>query len=197
MFLDRCYPYIWPRRVLEGFNLLHPPAVNRLSGQRSADNCRRWEGISSLASFNVVFLLRLLLPLSFSANLFQWAHRLVMLSFTFWFRTKVGVRLGCLLSTTLFNIYLERIMTDALEDHEDTVSIGGGATTSLRFADDIDGFAGEEEELANFVERLDKASTALRRPSWWQTTPVASTQRSKWMDRSLRQSQASNTWAQL
>ena len=25
-----------------------------------------------------------------------------------------------------------------------------------------------------------------RRPSWWQTTPVASTQRSKWMDRSLR-----------
>ena len=36
-----------------------------------------------------------------------------------------------------------------------------------------------------------------RRPSWWQTTPVASTERSKWVDRSLRQSQASNTWAQL
>ena len=33
--------------------------------------------------------------------------------------------------------------------------------------------------------------------SWWQTTPVASQQISKWMDRSLRQSQASNTWAQL
>ena len=30
----------------------------------------------------------------------------------------------------------------------------------LRFADDIDGLAGEEEELANLVERLDKASTA-------------------------------------
>ena len=29
------------------------------------------------------------------------------------------------------------------------------------------------------------------------STPVASTQRSKWMDRSLRQSQASSTWAQL
>ena len=29
-----------------------------------------------------------------------------------------------------------------------------------RFADDIDGLAGEEEELANLVERLDKASTA-------------------------------------
>ena len=36
-----------------------------------------------------------------------------------------------------------------------------------------------------------------RRPSWGQRTPVASTQRSKWMDRSLRLSQASNTWAQL
>ena len=51
-------------------------------------------------------------------------------------------------------------MTDALEDHEGTVSIGGRTITNLRFADDIDGLAGEEEELANLVERLDKASTA-------------------------------------
>ena len=35
-----------------------------------------------------------------------------------WFRTTVGVRQGCLLSSTLFNIFIERIMTDALEDHE-------------------------------------------------------------------------------
>ena len=33
--------------------------------------------------------------------------------------------------------------------------------TNLRFADDIDGLAGEEEELANLVERLDKASTGF------------------------------------
>ena len=51
-------------------------------------------------------------------------------------------------------------MTDALEDHEGTVSIGGRTITNLRFADDIDGLAGEEEELSNLVERLDKASTA-------------------------------------
>ena len=51
-------------------------------------------------------------------------------------------------------------MADALEDHEGTVGIGGRTITNLRFADNIDGSAGEEEELANSVERLDKASTA-------------------------------------
>ena len=76
------------------------------------------------------------------------------------FRTTVGVRQGCLLSPTFFNIFLERIMTDALEDHDGTVSIGGRTVTNLRFADDIDGLAGEEEEVKNLVERLDKASTA-------------------------------------
>ena len=76
------------------------------------------------------------------------------------FRTSVGVRRGCSLSPTLFNIFLERIKTDALEDHEGTVSIGGRTITNLRFADDIDGLAGEEEELAELVEHLDKASTA-------------------------------------
>ena len=77
-----------------------------------------------------------------------------------WFRTTVGVRQGCLLSRTLFNIFLERIMTDALEDHKGTVNIGGRAVTNLRFADDIDGLAGKEEELASLVDHLDKTSRA-------------------------------------
>ena len=51
-------------------------------------------------------------------------------------------------------------MTDALEDREGTVCIGGRTITDHRFADDINGLAGEEEELAKLVECLDKASTA-------------------------------------
>ena len=77
-----------------------------------------------------------------------------------WFRATDGVRQGCLLSPTIFNICLKRIISDALEGHEGTVSIGGRIITNLRFADDIDGLAEEEEELAKLVERLDKASTA-------------------------------------
>ena len=52
-------------------------------------------------------------------------------------------------------------MTDALEGHEGTVSIGGRTTTNLRFADDIDGLAGEEDEPAKLVEHLEKASTDM------------------------------------
>ena len=78
-----------------------------------------------------------------------------------WFRTTVGVRQRCLLSPTLFSIFLERIMTDALEDQQGTVSIGGRTITNLGFADDIDGLAGKEEELAFLVDRLNKTSAAF------------------------------------
>ena len=52
-------------------------------------------------------------------------------------------------------------MTDALKDHQGTVSIGGRAIANLSFADDIDGLAGKEEELASQVGRLDKISAAF------------------------------------
>ena len=77
-----------------------------------------------------------------------------------WFRTTIGVRQGCLLSPTLFNIFLERIMADALEDHKGTVSIGGRTITNLHFADGIDGLAGQEQELVKLINHLEEVSTA-------------------------------------
>ena len=49
-------------------------------------------------------------------------------------------------------------MTEALEKHHGTVSIEGRIITNLRFADDIDGLAGDEEELEALAECLDTAS---------------------------------------
>ena len=119
-----------------------------------------------------------------------------------WFHTPVGVRQGYLPSPNLFNIFLERIMTDASEEHEGTISIGGRIITNFLFADDIHGLAGEDEELAKLVERLDKASTVYGmeisvEKTRLMATPVASTQRLKIMDRSFRQSPASSIWVQL
>ena len=50
-------------------------------------------------------------------------------------------------------------MTDALEDHEGSVSIGGRTITNLCFADDIDALAGKEEKRVKLVSYLDTAST--------------------------------------
>ena len=70
-----------------------------------------------------------------------------------------GFRQGCLLSPTRFNTFIERIMSNALEEHDVNVSIGGRTITNLRFANDIDALAEEEQELDALVESLDKTCT--------------------------------------
>ena len=67
-------------------------------------------------------------------------------------------------------------MTDALEDHEGTVSIGGRTITSLRFAYDIDGLAGEEN-LAKLVERLEQSLNSLRHGYQYREDQVVDKQR--------------------
>ena len=63
---------------------------------------------------------------------------------------------------------VNQLPADVLEDHEDTVSIGGRAITNLRFAGDIEGLAGEVqelEELANKPLLPWEWKSVLRRPS--------------------------------
>ena len=79
-----------------------------------------------------------------------------------WFRTTVGIRQGCLLSPTLFNIFLERIVSDDLEEHDGEVSLGGRPITNLRFVDDIDALAEEEQELEVLAESLNKTCTRYK-----------------------------------
>ena len=64
--------------------------------------------------------------------------------------------------TNLFNIFLERIMCEALDDHEGNVSIGGRLITNFRFADDIVLNAEEEAEASVLVDRLDTTTTRYK-----------------------------------
>ena len=70
-----------------------------------------------------------------------------------WFRTTVGVRQGCL---------LERIMCEALDDYEESISIGGRLITNFRFADDTAVNEEEEEEAGFIVDRLDTTTTRYK-----------------------------------
>ena len=102
-----------------------------------------------------------------------------------WFRTTVGVRQGCLLSSTLFKIFLERIMCEALDDHEDSVSIGGRLITNFRFADNIVVNAEEEEEAGILTDRLHRTTTRYKmeigpnKTKVMTTTHMASKERSR------------------
>ena len=79
-----------------------------------------------------------------------------------WFKTTVWVRQGCLLPPTRFSIFLERIMCEALNDHEGSVSIEGRLITNFRFADDIVVNAEEEEEAGVLIDRLDRTTTRYK-----------------------------------
>ena len=97
-------------------------------------------------------------------NLYDKAQRAILFNTSTgeWFRTTVGVCQRCLLSPTLFNIFLERIMCEALDDHEGSVSIRGRLITNFRLAEDIVINAGEEEEAGVLVDRLDTTTTRYK-----------------------------------
>ena len=68
-----------------------------------------------------------------------------------WFKIGRGVRQGCILSPTLYNLYAENIMREALEDHDWGIKIGGVRRSNLRFADDTTLIAKSREELLEMI----------------------------------------------
>ena len=87
------------------------------------------------------------------------------------------------LFTALFNIFLERILSDALEGSGGKISIGGSTITDLKLVNDFDAVAKEE--------------LVLIRPNLLQTASVPPRGRSRLKDISLEQLQASSTLEQL
>ena len=118
------------------------------------------------------------------ANLYDKAQSAVLFNGSTgeWLRTTVGVRQGC--PPTLFNIFLERIMCEALDDHEGSVSIGGQLITNFRFADDIVVNAEEEEEAGILIDRLDRTTTRYKMEIA-QTTAALSRLEIIWRDKNI------------
>ena len=65
------------------------------------------------------------------------------------FQVKKGVRQGCALSPSLFNLYTEKIFRE-IEDMEG-VNVGGHNINNLRYADDMSLLALEEQKLQNLL----------------------------------------------
>ena len=65
-----------------------------------------------------------------------------------------GVRQGCVLSPTLYNLYAEKI-TRSIEDKE-SIRVGGRNINSIRYADDTTLIANSEAKLIDILHSIYK-----------------------------------------
>ena len=76
---------------------------------------------------------------------------------TDWFQIGNGVRLGCILSPCLFNLYAEYIMRNAgQEEAQAGIKIAGRNINNLRYADDTTLMAENEGELKSLLMKVKK-----------------------------------------
>ena len=67
--------------------------------------------------------------------LYENSSSAVLLNEGEFFKTTVGIRQGCIFSSILFNLFLEKIMQETLHDHHISISIGGRPICNPRLAD--------------------------------------------------------------
>ena len=76
---------------------------------------------------------------------------------TDWFQIGKGVRQGCILSLSLFNLYSEYIMRNSgLEEAQAGIRIYRRNINNLRYADDNSLMAKSEEELKSLLMKVKK-----------------------------------------
>ena len=78
---------------------------------------------------------------------------------TDWFQIRKGVRQGCILSPSLFNVYAEYIMRNAgLDEAQAGIKLAGRNINNLRYADDTAFMAESEEELKSLLMKVKEES---------------------------------------
>ena len=79
-----------------------------------------------------------------------------------WFQIGKGVRQGCLLSPSLFNLHAEYIMQNArLDEAQAGIKIAGRNINNLRYADDTTLMIESEEELKILLMKVKEESKNL------------------------------------
>ena len=76
-----------------------------------------------------------------------------------WFRIEKGVRLDCLLSPCLFNLYTEHIIRNArLDKLQDEIKAPGRNINNLRYADYTTPIEESEEKLKSLLMKMKEES---------------------------------------